>query len=150
MHQQAVYNLKDHPLLSGAAKALSGDEAVLDAWTRVAEAVVGLGAPALDGTNATLAKDALALQVSFMYERGIEAAVATAVSRGARSITYRETDIHPTAARILAALGAMTGREFGALRSDQFPSLTTLRPSVGSSYDGIGVELPLLPLDIQP
>jgi hypothetical protein len=103
------YDVTNHPLLSDDAKALGSES--LEAHGRVAEQVLGLyNFTAFEsGTDEyKSAQDAVALQVNYQVEAGIDAFVAASVSRGARSKTFRGGKrmpmIHGMARRIVSRI----------------------------------------------
>lgn len=104
-----LYDILDHPLLSDGAKDL--DSAELATHARVAETLLGLlkFTAFAEGTDFyDRATDAVALQVSFQVEAGIEAFILTHETRGARKKDFRGRGrmppIHPTARKIVSGI----------------------------------------------
>lgn len=104
-----IYDVLNHKLLSDAAKDLEPDE--LETHARVAETLLGLlkfSPFAVDTDSYLRAADAVALQISFQVESGIEAFILTHETRGARTRDYRGRGrmppIHPTARKIISAI----------------------------------------------
>lgn len=113
-----IYSVTAHPLLSDQAAALSGPE--LDAHARVAESLLGLDTftpfdPIQKTDFYNRATDAVALQVSYQVESGIEAFVMSGESRGARRRSYRGGShrrmqpLHPTSRKIVSSLKLRAG-----------------------------------------
>lgn len=97
------YDLTSHALLSDDADALDADQ--MAAQQRVAERVLGFSGTAYLGTAKLEAEDALAMQVSLQVAQDPEAYLASSVTRGSRSITYRnQVPIHPLSLEIATAL----------------------------------------------
>lgn len=89
----ALYDVTAHVLLSGGAKYLTPTE--LDAHASVAESLLGFaGLSVFSGESLDKAKQAVALQVSFQVEGGIDAAVVQSKTEGVRSMTYRADLVH--------------------------------------------------------
>jgi hypothetical protein len=108
------YSLTNHPLLSADAKKL-GSEA-LGAQRRVAERVLGLSGTQYEEAAKLHAEDALAMQVSLQVAQDPEAYLASSVTRGSRSITYRDAvPIHPLALEITQALALEAAEEGGVV-----------------------------------
>lgn len=87
-----LYDITNHPLLSDDAQALGATS--LDAQGRVAETLLGLlDFTAFDQvTQADLyarATDAVALQVSYQVDSGVDAFILSQMTKGGRSITFR-------------------------------------------------------------
>ncbi len=113
----AIYMIDNHPLLSEDARKLNSTE--LDAHARVAETLLKFTTftpfsadTALDSYNR--ASDAVALQVSFQVESGVEAFVLASWARGARTKNYRKGQrnmpvVHPIARKIATALRTSVG-----------------------------------------
>ncbi len=104
------YDITGHPLLSEAAAVLGANE--LEAHTQVAERMLGVldlqEFPSTDRRYDDL-RGALALQVSYQVEAGIEAFILAEHVRGARRETYRGASrkmspVHPQARRLVAAV----------------------------------------------
>lgn len=115
-----AYDLVAHPLLSEAAKEKGPEE--LSAQQRVAERVLGFSGTEYTGTAKLEAEDALAMQVSLQVAQDPEAYLASSVTRGSRSITYRnEVPIHPLALEIAEALFQ---EDLGT--GSEWPSILTL------------------------
>jgi hypothetical protein len=115
----ARYDVSEHGLLSDDAQALSEPE--LAAQNELAEVVLGLHeGDTYTGVKETTATLAVALQVNFQVEAGVEAYVLTASSRGARSKSYRDlVRVHPIAA---ALMGGLTSGDWNVLTSVRGPS----------------------------
>ena len=100
-----MYSITSHPLLSEAAKELG--QPAMAAQQLVAERVLGLIGTDYTGSAKLEAEGALALQVSLQVAQDPEAYLATSVTRGSRSITYRnDVPIHPLALEIAERLFA--------------------------------------------
>jgi hypothetical protein len=104
-----LYDITDHPLLSPAVQNLGPE--TLAAHTEVAEALLRLSELAVFAaatTEYTQATNALALQVNFQVESGLDAYILQSLTRGARSQTFRggkrHLTVHPQAARIMRLL----------------------------------------------
>lgn len=98
-----AYDILSHALLSEDAKGL-GFEAMA-AQQRVAERVLGLNGTDYTGSAKLEAQDALALQVSLQVAQDPESYLASSVTRGSRSITYRDAiPLHPLALEIAGRL----------------------------------------------
>ena len=97
------YDLIQHPLLSEDAKALGSPE--IAAQQRVAERVLGFSGTAYTGSAKLEAEDALSMQVSLQVAQDPEAFLAKTVTRGSRTVTYRDAiPIHPLALEIAEGL----------------------------------------------
>ncbi len=108
----SLYPVNGHQLLSAEAAALADD--ALEAETRVAERLLGLRGTAFTGADVADAEDAVALQVSLQVASDPESYVAESVTRGSRSMSYRDgVLVHPRAVAIvgplLEAAGAASG-----------------------------------------
>ncbi len=103
-----AYVIAAHPLLSPEAGRLdTGPGEALAAQQQVAELVLGLRDTDYTGAAETDAENALALQVSLQVAADPETYLASDVTRGSRSITYRDgVPLHPLALEIVAALAA--------------------------------------------
>lgn len=106
-----IYDVTAHPLLSDQAAALGPSE--LEAHARVAETSLGLlnFTAFVDGTDKyDRATDAVALQINYQVEAGIEAFIMSGESRGARRRSYRGgsrkrmAPLHPMARKIVNAI----------------------------------------------
>lgn len=87
-----LYDITNHPLLSDDAQDLGPTS--LDAQGRVAETLLGLQdfTPFDATTQADLyarATDAVALQVSYQVEAGMDAFILTQLTKGGRSVAFR-------------------------------------------------------------
>lgn len=92
----ATYDPTGHPLLSPAAKALESTD--LDAQAVAAEALLRRGPTALADTafaagtpEYTRAVLAVVYQVNYQLAAGVDAEVFKSLSRGERSMTYRDS-----------------------------------------------------------
>lgn len=83
------YDVTGHPLLTGGAEGLGPTE--LAAQNRVAEILLGLWKfPVFtDADKIDQAKDAVAMQVSYQVQAGVEAFVLSSLIRGNRDMNYR-------------------------------------------------------------
>lgn len=117
-----LYPIDGHPLLSATAAALAPD--VLEAQALVAERMLGLRGTAYTGDDADDAASAVALQVSLQVAKDPESYIASSVTRGSRSLTYRDgVVLHPDAVAMVAAL--VTIATVGA--AGQWPAITSFR-----------------------
>lgn len=99
-----AYTLTGHPLLSDDAQNLSPEQQA--SQQLVAEVVLGLRGTSYTGSDQEEAEAALALQVSLQVAVDPEAYLASSVTRGSRSITYRnQIPVHPLAKEIADGLG---------------------------------------------
>ena len=108
----SMYEITNHPLLSEEALKLGAT--ALDANARVAEMLLKLTTFAAFDANTSAdnynrATDAVALQVSFQVESGIDAFVLASWQRGGRGKNYRRGSrnmpvVHPMARKIATAL----------------------------------------------
>lgn len=94
-----LYDITGHPLLSDDAKELGADS--LDAQGRVAETLLGLLAftpfdQTNDPANYARATDAVALQVSYQVEAGLDAFILMSLAKGGRSASFRGGRRMPT------------------------------------------------------
>lgn len=115
-----LYDIADHPLLSEEAAQLGSLE--LGAQARMAETLLGLLTfPAFDQATQQdkydRATDAVALQVNYQVEAGVEAFLTTSSRRGARGRSYRGRGrmppVHSAARKIITAIKptvTVTGR----------------------------------------
>lgn len=110
-----LYDITDHPLLTEEAAQLGPTE--LNAHARMAETLLGLLTftafdPTTDADNYARATDAVALQVSYQVEAGIEAFLTTSDRRGGRSKTFRGRGrmppVHSAARKIINAIKPAT------------------------------------------
>lgn len=116
-----MYDIIGHALLSADAKALAQPE--ITAQQRVAERVLGLAGTSYSGTAKLEAEDALAMQVSLQVAQDPEAYLASSVTRGSRSISYRDTiPLHPLAIEIARSLFA---ENLGS--ASDWPAILSLR-----------------------
>ena len=100
-----AYNIAGHALLSADANAL--ESGTLTAQLLVAQRVLGLSGTDYTGTAKQEAEGALAMQVSLQVAQDPEAFLAKTVTRGSRTITYRDAvPIHPLALDIAERLFA--------------------------------------------
>ena len=105
-----LYDITDHAMLTDAAKALSPED--LLAHNIAAEFVLRFAdfTPFTAGSdNFARAQVAVAMQVSFQVECGIEAFVLSSFRRGSRAGDFRRgarnmTVVHPTARKIASKL----------------------------------------------
>lgn len=104
-----------HAMLSTAAKALGPTE--LATHSRIAETILGLlSFTAFDQTSSpdefSRAQDAVALQVSYQVESGIDAFLLQNLGRGGRNLTFRGgrrmPTSHPLARKIVQAIRPRT------------------------------------------
>lgn len=98
-----LYDIDDHPFLTGKSKALESE--VLHSQQLLAENLLGLSAydvftDQADIDNATLA---IAMQINFQVEQGLDPFVQKSASSGnsKQSVVYRDTYIDPRAADIV-------------------------------------------------
>ena len=107
----SLYNIIGHPMLSDAALQLGETE--LEAHAIAAEFVLKLtdfAAPSdTTSDNYHRGQAAVAMQVSYQVECGIEAFILTSFSRGTRSTIFRRgghnmSPTHPLARRIASKL----------------------------------------------
>lgn len=112
-----LYTIDAHPLLSQEAKTLGVD--TLEAHARVAETMLGLlnftaFDPVTDPDKYARATDAVALQVSYQVEAGMDAFVLSSHTRGGRTLTYRGAGvrrmptIHSLAKKIVSQIKPKT------------------------------------------
>lgn len=101
-----AYVIANNPLLIGVS---TGQD--LTAHQRVAEVLLGFSAVAelVDATQHAQAEDAIAMQVSYQVECGIEAFVLQEVLRGHRRKryrggTHRMAPVHPMARKVASTL----------------------------------------------
>lgn len=114
-----LYGVSGHKLLSQKAALL--DAPTLAEQNVLAETLLRFEAPALTGTLAEDAARAVALQVSYQVERGIEADVYDSLTRGSRKFDFRDAGLlHPIAAEIAEAL-----LDDGV--ANDWPAITSLR-----------------------
>ena len=103
-----LYDITGHALLSPEAAQLGGSE--LETYARAAEVLLGLlKIPLFTGDYALRAADAVALQVSYLVESGIEAFILSDQWRGARRSVYRGgarrmPPLHPVAKKIITQI----------------------------------------------
>lgn len=102
MATEPTYNVGGHPLLSPAANALA--TGALTEHALLAESLLGLAGSTYTGREAEDATRAVALQVNLQVESDVEPFILSAVTRGARSATYRGVSVHPTASALVRAL----------------------------------------------
>lgn len=115
------YDVTAHPLLSEEAQDLG--PATLDAQARVAETLLGLldftaFDPVTQADQYARASDAVALQVSYQVEAGMDAFILANQAKGGRSQTYRGGRrmpiIHSLAKKIVSKIkpttSTLTGR----------------------------------------
>lgn len=93
------YDITDHPLLSDDARDLGPNS--LDAQARVAETLLGLLTFTAFSvvTQADLysrAQDAVALQVNYQVEAGLDAFILMSLAKGGRSMSFRGGRRMPT------------------------------------------------------
>lgn len=116
-----LYDITAHPLLSDETNHLS--ETALSAQARVAETLLGLlkftpFSPVSQPDLYSRASDAVALQVNYQVESGIDAFILSSMSRGGRANTFRGgrrmPPIHGLAKKIVSSIrpvgSAATGR----------------------------------------
>ena len=87
-----LYDVSDHPLLSDDARLLEPNN--LDAQARVAETLLGLllFSPfnrITDADKYNRASDAVALQVSYQVEAGLDAFILSELIKGGRQTKFR-------------------------------------------------------------
>lgn len=101
----ARYDVSEHGLLSADAIALSTEE--FGAQNDLAEMSLGLLGTDLTDTDEDVAMMAVALQLNFQVEAGVEAYVLLSDSQGARSRSFRDPSVtlHPTALKLVTDLG---------------------------------------------
>jgi hypothetical protein len=128
----ALYDPDGNPFMTGAAAALNGvaNADARDAYARVAERLLGLTAPAFtDPADVQTAKDAVALQVSYLVMAGTNIFIAKSETRGARSITYRDDiGVHSLALSLVTGLLQKYGRTTGMWDPSNWPTITSVRP----------------------
>lgn len=116
-----LYDVTDHPLLSDDARLLDVDP--LTAQARVAETLLGLlDFPPFDKVTSldlySRAQDAVALQVSYQVDAGLDAFILSQMTKGGRSLSFRGGRrmpiIHSLAKKIVSkikpATSTLTGR----------------------------------------
>lgn len=106
------YSVTNHPLLSERASRLAAPE--LEAHNRVAEILIGLWKFAAftevgDPDKFAQATDAVAMQVNYQVESGIEAFILSNLVRGKREFVYRNgrhrmNPVHSMAKKIVNAI----------------------------------------------
>lgn len=113
-----IYDPADHPLLSPSAKALSPP--ALIAQADAAEALLRRGPTALADTSfevgsAEYARAVLAVvyQVNYQLAAGVDAEIASSITRGDRSTTYRNRLVSPRAQALVSALVPITSDATG-------------------------------------
>jgi hypothetical protein len=101
-----LYDATAHPLLSVQATQLAPE--VLVEQNELAETLLELTGTNLTGTAKETATRAVALQIAFQLEMGVEGYVFASESQGDRSGTYRGTgqapSVHPMAATLVASV----------------------------------------------
>lgn len=124
-----LYDVTAHPALSEKAKALLvRDAAAFAAQVLLAETQLGVPEAALAGRRGEQMALAVALQVDFQVETGIDPlyqAVA-ASSHTKQAVTYRDRTVDPRAQRLVDAArddGTGVGAYTGELRSLRSQSL---------------------------
>lgn len=117
------YDVSTHGLLSPDALAL--EEPEFTAQNELAETILGLNGTDFEDEDEETALLAVALQLNYQVEAGVEAFVLVSTSRGARSKTFRDVvGVHPQAATIVANLPGMSDTDDD---SDGFNIVTSLR-----------------------
>jgi hypothetical protein len=85
-----LYDPTDHALLSAEARGLQqADVEQFNEQAAVAQSMLGLNDSTFSGTDAAKATRAVAMQLNYQLEMGIEGFSANAVSRGGRSTVYK-------------------------------------------------------------
>jgi hypothetical protein len=108
-----LYDPTDHALLSPEARALQMNDAdQFNEQAALAQSLLDLDGTSYSGADAATATRAVAMQVSYQVEMGIEGFTATTISRGSRSVQYRQSLLFPLALRLVGNLagGWDTGR----------------------------------------
>jgi hypothetical protein len=86
-----LYDPTDHALLSEAAKALQlNDVDQFNEQAALAQTLLELDDSSFSGADAATATRAVAMQVNYQIEMGLEGFTTNAVSRGSRSVVYKQ------------------------------------------------------------
>lgn len=98
-----LYDIDDHPFLTGKSKALEAD--VLHSYQLLAENLLGLSAYDVFTAQADIdsAELAIAMQINFEVEQGLDPFVQKSASSGnsKQSVVYRDGYVDPRAAEIV-------------------------------------------------
>lgn len=104
----SMYDVTGNALLSPEAAMLGPTE--LETFSRASEVLLGLNKlPLFTGDDLERCKDAVAMQVSYLVESGIEGFILEELWRGARRATYRGGSrrmppIHSAARKIISRI----------------------------------------------
>jgi hypothetical protein len=86
-----LYDPTNHALLSPEARGLQqADVEQFNEQAAVAQSLLDLDGSSFSGEDAAKATRAVAMQLNYQIEMGIEGFAANAVSRGGKSTTYRQ------------------------------------------------------------
>jgi hypothetical protein len=86
-----LYDPTDHALLSPEAKALMQNDAdQFNEQAALAQSLLDLDGTSFSGADAATATRAVAMQVNYQLEMGLEGFTTNAVSRGSRSVVYKQ------------------------------------------------------------
>jgi hypothetical protein len=106
-----LYDPTDHALLSPEAKALQqNDVSQFNEQATIAQSLLDLDGTSYSGNDAATATRAVAMQVNYQIEMGMEGFTTNAVSRGSRSVVYKQGTgsrpvlVFPLAARLVENL----------------------------------------------
>jgi hypothetical protein len=118
----SLYDVSAHPLLGG--KALTLDADALEEQASLAEDLLSLAGTTFEGDDAKAAARAVAIQVSYQVERGIEGSVYQTLTRGSRTFNFRDSGyLAPEAVEIVATLLGLAGEA----TPSAWPAITSYR-----------------------
>lgn len=116
-----LYDVSGHPLLSPGAAALGRDE--LAEHNLLAEDLLSLAGTTFADEDAARATRAVALQVNYQVEQGVDAAVYDVTMVGSRMLNYRDGIVHPIALELATLLINSTV----SATTTAWPAITSLR-----------------------
>jgi hypothetical protein len=86
-----LYDPTDHPLLSPEATNLkNGNADQFNEQAALAQTILNLDGTSFTGDDAATATRAVAMQLNYQLEMGLEGFTAAAVTRGSRSTVYKQ------------------------------------------------------------